>query len=212
VAEEEGGAEGETREEKEEYEVKTQQEDALSSKVDEKIESLVVALEVFCFKQNVPIKEFVNDVHYLSSVAERFGIPLEDLQGYVKKLESNVEEINLKKQDVLEDYGVTLELLQEYIANRPLVETNKKLRKERDSYKIKLANERAEKILREQFDKLWDEFEWSISEEELEEANMKLGYVVQGLTPEKLKKIAMDIYYRQSKHTDIIKQLMKTTQ
>ena len=49
---------------------------------------------------------------------------------------------------------------------------------------------------------------------------MKLGYatrgsctyMVEGLTPEKLKKIAMDIYYTPSKHTDIIKQLMKTTQ
>ena len=61
-----------------------------------------------------------------------------------------------------------------------------------------------------------DELEWSISEEELEEANMKLGYarsgssstnMVQGLTPEMLKETLMKVYYNPSKYVDIVRQL-----
>src|SRR4051812_29813452 len=46
---------------------------------DEKIESLIVSLEVFCFKQNLSIKEFVNLVHDISWKAEILGVPLEKL-------------------------------------------------------------------------------------------------------------------------------------
>ena len=76
------------------------------------------------------------------------------------------------------------------------------------------------KIIGEQFDKEMDELEWSISEEELEEANMKLGYassgssstnMVQVLTPEKLNKMLMKVYYNPSKYVDIVRQL-KTIQ
>ena len=50
---------------------------------------------------------------------------------------------------------------------------------------------------------------------------MKLGYprsvgsstyIMQGLTPDKLKKMLMEVYFKPSRHVDIIKQLMKTTQ
>jgi hypothetical protein len=213
-----GAAEGETKEGEAEQ------------KVEEKIETLMVALEVFCYKQNIPIKEFVNDVHYLSSVAERLGIPLEDLRGYVKELESNVdrlsvevEEINLKKQDALEDYDLTLEVLDEYTADRPLFETNQKLReqldkvtKERDTYRRELEDERIGKMLEKELDSINN----GISEEELEEANMKISYpargvggsstyMMQGLTPDNLKEMLMKVYFNPSKYIDIIKQLMK---
>jgi uncharacterized phage infection (PIP) family protein YhgE len=217
---EEGAAEGETKEE-------------AAQKVEEKIESFMVALEVFCYKQNIPIKEFVNDVHYLSSVAERLGIPFEDLRGYVKELESNVdrlseevEEINLKKQDALEDYDLTSEVLDEYTANRPLFEAYQKLRgqlhkvtKQRDTYRRELEDERIGKMIEKELDSINN----GISEEELEEANTKLGgargvgsstgtYMMQGLTPDNLKEMLMKVYFNPSKYIDIIKQLMKITQ
>ena len=90
--------------------------------------------------------------------------------------------------------------------------------KERDSYKIKLENETIDNIMGKKIDEMMDEFEWSISEEELDEANIKLGYansgsgtcMVQGLTPDKLNKMVMELYFNPSKHIDIISQLMKT--
>ena len=122
----------------------------------EKLESLLQALVVFCFKQKLSIKDFVDGIHDLCRRANRLGIPLENLPSYVKRLEDTVhslyEEIKqkrLEKEEALEDYDVTLELLEEYDANRPLFEENKKLREEldkvreqRDDYERELVSER----------------------------------------------------------------------
>src|SRR5437868_1478974 len=78
--------------------------------VDEKIESLIVSLEVFCFKQNLSIKEFVNLVHNISWKAEILGVPLEKLPGHVKQLENNlhvltkqIEQKQLEKQNAFDN-------------------------------------------------------------------------------------------------------------
>lgn len=124
---------------------------------DEKLESLLQGLLVFCFKHNLSIKDFVDIVYELSSTADRFGVPLESLPSYVKELKNKVqtleEEINekrLEKQEALDDYDVTLESLEEYKANRPLFEENRKLREEladarieRNLYKRQIESERA---------------------------------------------------------------------
>ena len=124
---------------------------------DGKLESLLQGLLVFCFKQKLPIKDFVDIVYELSSTADRLNVSLESLPSYVKELKNNVqmleEEINekrLEKQEALEDYDVTLESLEDYKANRPSFKENKKLRKElsntrieRNLYKRQLENERA---------------------------------------------------------------------
>jgi hypothetical protein len=128
---------------------------------DEKLESLLQGLLVFCFKQNISIKDFVDIVYELSSTADRFGVPLESLPSYVKELENKVQmleeelrEKRLEKQEALEDYDVTLESLEDYRANRPLFEENRKLREEladtrieRDLYKRQLENERANDLV-----------------------------------------------------------------
>ena len=99
-----------------------------AQKGDEKFEFLIIAFEVFCFKQKLSIKEFIDLVNHLYSVTERFGVLLEQLPGYVERLKEEIEDINLKKQNALENYATTLESLDEFRANRPLFETNQKLR------------------------------------------------------------------------------------
>jgi transcriptional regulator with XRE-family HTH domain len=128
---------------------------------EEEIESLVVALEVFCFKQKLPIKDFVELVYDLYRVANSLDVSLENLPGYVKQLENTIQtlieeiqEKRLEKQEALEHYDVTLELLEEYDAERPLFEENKKLREEladarqeRDFYKRQIESERANDLV-----------------------------------------------------------------
>jgi hypothetical protein len=193
------------------------------SELEEKLESLLEALQVFCFKQNLSIKDFVDAVHQLCCTANNLGVPLERLPGHVKQLESDadrlteeVEEKKLEKQEALEDYDVTLESLEEYMENRPLFETNEKLRdqldqvtKERDNYKTQLARER--------FDREVEDYNtWAMSEIELEEANDMLGLrgypMDQRLDLNKLKEIVMDIYQRPTKYIDTLKQFMRTRQ
>jgi hypothetical protein len=128
---------------------------------DGKLESLLQGLLVFCFKQKLSIKDFVDIVYELSSTADRLDVSLESLPGYVKELENKVQmleeeirEKRLEKQEALEDYGVTLESLEEYKANRQLIEENRKLREEladtrieRNLYKRHLENERANDLV-----------------------------------------------------------------
>ena len=74
----------------------------------EKFESLLVNLEVFCFKQNRSINEFVNLVHNISRVAEILAVPLDKFPSYIKQLESKlhrltkeIEQKKLEKQDAI---------------------------------------------------------------------------------------------------------------
>jgi hypothetical protein len=153
---------------------------------DEKIESLIVNLEVFCFKQNLSIKEFVTLVHNISWKAEILGVPLENLPGHVKQLENKlhvitkqIEQKELEKQNAFEDYGATINLLEEFKRDKPLFETCReqkleldKVKQERDSYKKELENLENEKLW-----KLKEEKQrWSITETELDEANRELGF------------------------------------
>lgn len=212
------GGDDETKEDDVDVETQQIREEA---GLEEKLESLLVALQVFCFKQNLSIKDFVDAVHQLRCTANNLGVPLERLPSHVKQLESDadrlteeVEEKKLEKQEALEDYDVTLESLEEYMENRPLFETNENLReqldkvtKERDDYKLQLAKEISDTDLE-------DYNTWTMSEAELEEANEMLGLggypTDQRLDLNKFKEIVMDIYQRPTKYIHTIKQFMKT--
>ena len=194
------------------------QQDKEAAKVEEKIESLIVALQVLCFKQNRSINEFANLVYHLSSTADKLGIPLENLSNHIKQLESNVYKLDreiddkrLEKQDALADYDATTELLEEFSANRPLFERNQKLREKLDEM-TKLAGSYKKEIDDGKFDREW---EMCISEEQLDDANRKLGLGdstapnTQQLDPDKLYKIAMYIYYHPSEFVETIRPFMK---
>jgi hypothetical protein len=70
------------------------------------------------------------------------------LKNKVQTLEEEIREKRLEKQEALEDYDVTLESLEDYKANMPLFEENRKLRQEladtrieRNLYKRQIENE-----------------------------------------------------------------------
>jgi hypothetical protein len=104
----------------------------------DKIESFIEFLEVFCFKHNLSIKEFIDLVYRLAFIAyNKFRIPLESLPDYVQQLEGEADtlteqiaEKKLEMKNVLayhDDGATTLE----YNANRSsLFEENKRLREE----------------------------------------------------------------------------------
>jgi CENP-B N-terminal DNA-binding domain len=186
---------------------------------DEKIESLIVNLEVFCFKQNLPIKEFVNLVHNISLTAEKLGVPLEKFPGYTKQLENDlhvlrkqIEQKEMERQNAYHNYGVTINSLEEFNKNRQLFETCRehkleldKIKQERDSSKKEIENE-----------KLWKSIEekqrWSIPETELDKANRELGFhgsnLVQRLNPKNLKDMVMEVYHHPSKYLKAISHMM----
>ena len=177
-----------------------------------------MALQVFCFKHNRSINEFVNLIYHLSSTADKLGVPLENLPSHIKQLESNVQRLDreiedkrLEKEDALADHDVTLELLEEFSANRPLFQSNQKLKKQLDEM-TKLAGAYKKEIDDGKFDREW---EMLIPEEQLDDANRKLGLGdsispnAQQLDPDKLYKIAMYVYHRPSEFVETIRPFMK---
>jgi hypothetical protein len=129
----------------------------------------------------------------------------------VHKLDREIEDKRLEKQDALADHDATLELLEEFSANRPSFERNQKLREQLDEM-TKLAGAYKREIDDGNFDREW---EMMMSEEQLDDANRKLGlgdnsyHTPQQLDPDKLYKIAMYIYHHPSEFVETIRQFMK---
>jgi hypothetical protein len=91
----------------------------------DRLEALVVALEVFFFKQNLSIEDFTSLVTNMNNALEKLGIPLDRFPDYIKDLQRKIDalledQLEKKKQLLLKDYEMTSESLQEYRSNKPL--------------------------------------------------------------------------------------------
>ena len=53
--------------------------------VENKMESLIMSLEVFCYQQNLSVKQFFDFIHSMYLAAEKLGIPLIDLPDHIKE-------------------------------------------------------------------------------------------------------------------------------
>ncbi len=188
----------------------------------EKIESLIISLEVFCFKHGLSVKEFFDQVRELYWAAEKYETSLDGFPDYIKQLESNanmlieeIKQLKQEKQNALDNRQITANLLEEFQMSRPLFEKNQELKleleqvkNEKDRYKIDLYHER-----------LWKrkekEIMWSILEIEIDNANKELGsvrnryYYTQSLNPPKLKEMVMDVYHYPSKYFEVIRKMME---
>jgi len=189
----------------------TTKEEGHEEQVQEKIEALMMGLEVFCFKQDFSIMEFVNLVHDLSWTAEILGVPLDKLPSYVKLLEGAVHRLTREieqKKSVFQDYGATINSLEEFRRNRPLLDKFQEVTEELE--KVKQQRDSCER------ERMWKQMEsrhtWAIPEGELIEANKKLSsggsYVVQALSPQELKRMVMDVYTYPSKYVEVIGQII----
>jgi len=189
--------------------------------LEKKMESFIVSIEVFCFKHNLPLRQFFNLVYNLYLAAEEFDIPLESFPSYIEELKARIENLleqiryfESEKQNALERSQTTERLLEEFNRSRPMFDENQRLKqkleqveKERDKYKMELDHERIWKRKEE-------EYEWSIPVPELDKVNKDLGsrtgpYSEQMLlNPKYLKERLMDVYHHPSKYVEVIGKLM----
>jgi hypothetical protein len=123
----------------------------------------------------------------------------------LEKVRGEIEDAKLKEHQVLQHYNVTMNDLEKYRRNKPLVETiksqqNKLEKAERQIQYLKkeLSNEQLKNF----------EFKYSrlISEYELKEANKLLGRPIE---PSELREIADEIYHNPSQYADIISEIRK---
>jgi hypothetical protein len=83
----------------------------------EKIESLIISLEVFCFKQDLSVKAFFDQVRELYWAAEKNETSLDLFPDYIKQLESNanmlteeIRQLKQEKQHALNNRQITANL------------------------------------------------------------------------------------------------------
>jgi hypothetical protein len=151
--------------------------------VEKKMESFIVTIEVFCFKQNLPLRQFFDLVYNLYWAAEKLDISIGSFPDHIVELKARIEDLleqtryfESEKQIALERSQTTERLLEEFNRSRPMFDENQKLKqeleqvaKERDKYKMELDHERIWKRKEE-------EYEWSILVPELDKANKDLGF------------------------------------
>ena len=186
-----------------------------------RMEALIVALEVSCFKKEQSIEEFVSLVTNMYSTADKLGVSLHTFPEYITDLEDRIDTLRKErdraeanKEDAFRDYEVTLEQLQEYNDNKPFIQELRKLKQKMADAKEETRNVKNELETEKLFNYLGERQTWKVSADELNEASIGLGLSrinhidkTPHLEVRDLKKWVMDVYYHPSKYVKIIKQI-----
>jgi hypothetical protein len=109
----------------------------------DRFEAVIVDLEVFLFHKGLSVEEFFGLVTNTYDLTDKVGVPLSELPIYIEDLKDKIDVLTKelsqkekKNQDFLNDNKKILELIQEYIANKPILVTVENLKKQvRDAEK-----------------------------------------------------------------------------
>ena len=100
------------------------------------IDSLIDNANTHCFKLGLTAEEFLNIVNKVCALSDNLEMPLDELPNYIiqqqlelQKVEKETEEAKTKLHQVLQHYDVTMDELQEFIRDKPLIDHIKKLEK-----------------------------------------------------------------------------------
>ena len=185
------------------------------------MEALLVALEVFCFKGELSIEDFVGLITNIYNTADKLGVPLDRLPAHITELKDRIDtlrgeldQLEAKKQDALRDNEATAELLQEYNANKPFIQQIRML-KQQLADKDEEIRKGKEELENERFWKAFEErHTWSTSGDELDKASIGLGlsplYNIDGnpsLDVGDLKEWVMDVFYHPGMYVDALRQI-----
>jgi transcriptional regulator with XRE-family HTH domain len=120
----------------------------------DKIDSLIDNSNIHCFKRGLTADEYFNNVDKVCALTENLEMPLDELPSYIirqqlelQKVEKETEDAKTKQRQVLQHYNVTMDELQEFRRDKPLIDHIKKLEKKLEEVEEKnyLAEELASK-------------------------------------------------------------------
>jgi regulator of replication initiation timing len=181
---------------------------------DTRMEDLIEAIDVHCFKAELPATDFVEMVHRVASLSNSSKIPLDKIPSKIleeeeklKSIQNKVHIIQNLTEKVLSDYRLTRNDVADYKNNKPLIiNENKKLRLENEILRKDVSNLRRKND--EQYMELcgygYDEL---ISEHELKKLDSVWPPNEKRLSVKELHEIAHEIYRSPSRYTEIIKQI-----
>jgi hypothetical protein len=187
-----------------------------------RLEALIVALEVFCFKKDhLSIEDFVSLITNMYNTADKLGIPLDifpahitELKDRIDALRKEIDQMEAKKQDALRDCDMTLESLQEYNADKPFILQMRKLKQQLADAEEKIRKGKEELEMERFWNKLEERHAWKVSVDELNKASIGLGLSPHGnfdknpsLSASNLKEMMMDVFEHPSKYIEAIRQM-----
>jgi transcriptional regulator with XRE-family HTH domain len=125
---------------------------------EDQIESLIENINTYCFKLGLTFEEFINIIDRISTLSKKLGMSVEQLPNHItqgkfelEKVKRETEDAKVKQLQVLQHYMVTMDDLEEYRRNKPLIDRIKQLESqienikgERDYYAQQLKNEQIE--------------------------------------------------------------------
>ena len=201
----------------------------------DRMAALIESLEVFCFKKELSIEDFVSLVTRMYSTADKLGIPLDrfpalitELGDRIDALRGELDQLEAKKQKALRDNEATAELLREYNANKPFIQQIRKLRQQVAEKEEEIAEKEEEIAEKEEeareaknelgteklFNIVGKQITWRVSREELDEASIGLGlsrtYNIDNdphLEVRDLRKWVMDVFYHPNKYVNPLRQI-----
>jgi DNA repair exonuclease SbcCD ATPase subunit len=190
--------------------------------VQDRMEALIVALEVFCFKkEQLSIEDFVSLITNMYNTADKLGVPLDRLPAHITELGDRIDalrgeldQLETKKQDALRENEATAELLQEYNANKPLIQQLRKLRQQVAEKEEEAREAKNELETEKLFEIVGEQITWRVSLEELDEASIGLGlsrtYNIDNnphLEVRDLREWVMDVFYHPNKYVNPLRQI-----
>jgi hypothetical protein len=103
---------------------------------EDQIDSLIDNANTHCFKRGLTGEKYFNNVDKACALSDNLKMPLDQLPNYITQQELEVEQVKgetedvkLKQRQVLQHYNVTMDELQEFIRNKPLIDHIIKLEK-----------------------------------------------------------------------------------
>jgi chromosome segregation ATPase len=103
---------------------------------EDQIDSLIDNANTHCFKRGLTGEKYFNNVDKVCALSENLGMSVDQLPNYIirqqselQKVEKQTEDAKLKQRQVLQNYDVTMDILEEYQRDKPLIDHIKKLEK-----------------------------------------------------------------------------------
>jgi hypothetical protein len=125
---------------------------------EDKIDSLIDNANTHCFKRGLTADEYFNNVDKVCALSENLGMPVDELPSYIirqqlelEKVEKETEDAKVKQHQVLQNYYVTMDILEEYKRDKPLIDRIKKLEKKLEE-EVEEKNYLAEELASKEFE------------------------------------------------------------
>jgi predicted nuclease with TOPRIM domain len=103
---------------------------------EDQIETLIENINIHCFKRGLTAEEFFNNVDKVCALSENLEMPVDQLPNHIirqqlelEKVEKETEDAKVKQRQVLQHYDVTMDELQEFRRDKPLIDHIRKLEK-----------------------------------------------------------------------------------